>query len=150
MTAFNMSLTEPFLNSTGNGTLCIPKLTLPSDLEVKDGDMASLQVSTLGEKGHALYNCANIRFSSNATAMTEGEGECVTNGITYSEVVAATENGDDDNEGSDEEGNGDGDSEGDSDQEGTDEGGDSGAMGLSVSTAAFTVVGMAVVFAAGL
>ncbi|CAP59795.1 uncharacterized protein PODANS_1_1270 [Podospora anserina S mat+] len=67
---FNYSLTDPFLNSTGNGTLCIPKVTLPANLPIQDGSLASIQVVTLGEKGQSLYNCADIRFRQNATVLS--------------------------------------------------------------------------------
>ena len=44
------------LNETGNGTICIPKYTLPADLGISDGMEASLQVITIGDSGTALYN----------------------------------------------------------------------------------------------
>lgn len=44
------------LNETGNGTICIPKWTLPADLGIVDGMDASLQVITIGDSGTALYN----------------------------------------------------------------------------------------------
>ncbi len=44
------------LNETGNGTICIPKWTLPADLGIVDGQDASLQVITIGDSGTALYN----------------------------------------------------------------------------------------------
>ena len=70
VTNFNYSLTPEFLNSTGKGTLCIPTIPLPSDLNVTDGTPASIQVVTLGETGNALYNCADITFRANATALS--------------------------------------------------------------------------------
>ncbi|KIW90059.1 uncharacterized protein Z519_09490 [Cladophialophora bantiana CBS 173.52] len=66
---FNISLNPMLLNETGNGTICIPKWTLPADLGVVDGMDASLQVITIGDSGTALYNCADIRFSANATIL---------------------------------------------------------------------------------
>lgn len=51
---FNYTLTPQFLNTTGNGTLCIEKLAVP--VNVSDGTTASLQVVTLGESGSALYS----------------------------------------------------------------------------------------------
>jgi hypothetical protein len=85
VTNFNYTLTPQFLNETGNGTLCLPALTLPSDLQPSDGQHASIQVVTLGESGSALYNCADITFASNATALSGDE--CVTDeGVSYFEV----------------------------------------------------------------
>ncbi|KUJ17378.1 uncharacterized protein LY89DRAFT_781592 [Mollisia scopiformis] len=60
------------INETGNGTLCIDKFTLPTELAVVDGQLASLQVVTVGETGAALYNCADIQFSSNASLLDAG------------------------------------------------------------------------------
>ena len=54
--AFNISLTNQPLNETGNGTLCLPQLAMPSSLGVVDGQKASIQVVTFGETGSALYN----------------------------------------------------------------------------------------------
>lgn len=44
------------LNETGNGTLCIDRFPLPEGVMVMEGQMASLQVVTVGERGSALYN----------------------------------------------------------------------------------------------
>lgn len=52
---FNVSLTPGLHNATGNGTLCIPKLSVPAGL-AQEGTKASLQVVTFGESGSALYN----------------------------------------------------------------------------------------------
>jgi len=68
-TNFNVSLTPEFLNVTGRGTLCIDKLSVPLD-NVQDGTLASLQVVTSGESGSALYNCADIRFTNNASQLS--------------------------------------------------------------------------------
>lgn len=53
---FNYTLTPQFLNATGNGTLCLPTLALPTDLKVVDGTQASIQVVTVGDSGSSLYN----------------------------------------------------------------------------------------------
>ncbi len=65
MTNFNYTLTPNFWNETGNGTLCIPSVPLPSSLNVTEGQHATLQVVTLGANGQALYNCADITFRAN-------------------------------------------------------------------------------------
>ncbi|KAK4223999.1 hypothetical protein QBC38DRAFT_548034 [Podospora fimiseda] len=87
---FNVSLTNPFWNSTGNGTLCVPKLTLPSNLPIDDGTLASIQVVTIGETGNALYNCADITFRSSANALS-GDDCKTSDGITYQNVTAAAQ-----------------------------------------------------------
>lgn len=56
VTSFNISLTPDLYNNTGNGTLCIPKIHVPASLNIQDGQNASIQVVTLGNKGNALYN----------------------------------------------------------------------------------------------
>ncbi|KAK4129687.1 hypothetical protein N657DRAFT_630523 [Parathielavia appendiculata] len=85
---FNYTLTNPFWNETGNGTLCVPKLALPADLPVTDGSQASLQVVTVGDDGNALYNCADIVFSANATAL-EGNACANSTGLSVVPVVTA-------------------------------------------------------------
>ncbi|RDW78501.1 hypothetical protein BP5796_06353 [Coleophoma crateriformis] len=67
---FNISLTPQFLNETGNGTLCLPQIVLPASVTPIDGQNASIQVVTFGATGSALYNCADITFSSTATALS--------------------------------------------------------------------------------
>jgi hypothetical protein len=56
VTNFNYTLTPALWNETGNGTLCLPTLPLPVDLDVADGTRATIQVVTSGESGNALYN----------------------------------------------------------------------------------------------
>jgi len=70
VTGFNVSLTPGLFNHTGNGTLCIPKLTIPAGVEIEDGLNASIQVVTTGARGNALYNCADITFRANATVLS--------------------------------------------------------------------------------
>lgn len=61
-TNFNYTLTQNFWNETGNGTLCVPTLPLPTNLVVTDGTKASIQVVTLGSSGNALYNVSRGSF----------------------------------------------------------------------------------------
>ncbi len=85
---FNYTLTNPFWNETGNGTLCVQKLALPADLSVADGTQGSLQVVTFGEDGNALYNCADVVFRSNATVLAADQ--CVNSaGISYTPIQLA-------------------------------------------------------------
>ncbi|KFY88303.1 hypothetical protein V500_06432 [Pseudogymnoascus sp. VKM F-4518 (FW-2643)] len=74
--AFTTALTPDLRNTTGNGTLCIPKLSVPAGL-AKEGDNATLQVVTFDDMGAALYNCADITFSSKAVDPTD----CKTDGV---------------------------------------------------------------------
>lgn len=76
VTNFNYTLTPSLWNETGNGTLCLPTLPLPVDLNVTDGTRATIQVVTSGESGSALYNCADITFRSSAELLNSSE--CVT------------------------------------------------------------------------
>ncbi|RDL36398.1 uncharacterized protein BP5553_05750 [Venustampulla echinocandica] len=82
--SLNISLTPEFLNATGNGTLCLPEVKIPASVNVKDGQNATLQVVTLGETGSALYNCADITFSSKGATL-DGD-KCKTNGVTVAAI----------------------------------------------------------------
>jgi len=77
--AYDISLTPEFLNSTGSGILCIEKLALPRN--ATDGELGSLQVVTVSERGSALYNCADLKFTSSATTL-KGD-QCKSNNVTY-------------------------------------------------------------------
>jgi len=57
-TNFNITLTPEFFNVTGSGAFCLPKLNVPEGT-AKDGDVASLQVVTLGDSGSALYSVSS-------------------------------------------------------------------------------------------
>ncbi|OBT73839.1 hypothetical protein VF21_06709 [Pseudogymnoascus sp. 05NY08] len=82
--AFTAALTPELRNTTGNGTLCIPKLSVPAGL-AKEGDNATLQVVTFDDMGAALYNCADITFSSKTVDPTD----CKTEGVK--EVIVGAE-----------------------------------------------------------
>ncbi|KAK0735135.1 hypothetical protein B0T26DRAFT_633024 [Lasiosphaeria miniovina] len=89
VTNFNYTLSDPFWNSTGNGTLCVKSLPLPTNLPATDGTKATIQVVTLGESGNALYNCADVTLRANATALSDSE--CVTDpGVSYVPVQQAS------------------------------------------------------------
>lgn len=55
----SISLTPEFLNTTGNGTLCLPVVPIPASANVTDGQNATIQIVTLGETGSALYNVSS-------------------------------------------------------------------------------------------
>ncbi|CAI4218546.1 unnamed protein product [Parascedosporium putredinis] len=142
---FNISLTPQFWNATGNGTLCVP--TLPVDLDIQEGQEASIQVVTSGERGDALYNCANIRFTKDAKPF--GGAECKTNGVEYYAVGEVqdpvTSTGEvpepsNQNQSSD---------AGDDSSSGGDSGSSAAMAGVSVYALTSTV-GLAIAFAAGL
>lgn len=63
---FNISLNDMPFNETGNGTLCLPHLDIPTDLDlpIEDGTNATLQVVTVGEGGTALYS-VGLEYSVN-------------------------------------------------------------------------------------
>ncbi|CAD6449170.1 dff1e2e8-a30a-4124-99bc-9614e19cb34d [Sclerotinia trifoliorum] len=77
---FNISLTPAPLNATGSGHLCLSDFDLPSEIKLEDGLNATVQVVTVGESGSALYNCADITFSSNTTALhaSDNSTQCPT------------------------------------------------------------------------
>ncbi|KAK1958518.1 hypothetical protein LY78DRAFT_591926 [Colletotrichum sublineola] len=88
ITTFNVTLTPELWNTTGSGTLCIDKLPLPAPAQ--NGQRGSLQVVTVGDSGSGLYNCADIRFTSNATALSSEQ--CKTEGVTLHAVRDQTAN----------------------------------------------------------
>lgn len=136
-TNFNFSLTPEFLNVTGKGVLCVDKLPLPKDVQsqVQDGGLASLQVVTVGAKGSALYNCADIRFKKDA----KGPENCTTSsGMVVQSVKQQDSNA-----------SGNGTTGGN----GTAGGGTKGSDGVTVGAdflALLTVMGLASAFAVGL
>ncbi|KAF4629586.1 hypothetical protein G7Y89_g8560 [Cudoniella acicularis] len=85
VTNFNISLNAMPINETGNGTFCIEKFVIPSGLGLTDGTNASLQISTVGPTGAALYNCADIVFRSNATLLPASQCSNDT-GVSWSVV----------------------------------------------------------------
>lgn len=147
VSSFNISLTPEFWNSTGNGTLCVPKVPLPADLEVKDGDLASIQVVTVGDTGSALYNCADIKFSKDA----KGPDECKSDNVTYYVVGEVQDKVESDGDVPEASGsNSDSSDSSDSSSEGG-SGGTGAAIGKDVPVAVLsTVVGLALAFAAGM
>ncbi|KAK1499044.1 hypothetical protein CCUS01_02665 [Colletotrichum cuscutae] len=89
VTTHNITLTPQFWNATGSGTLCVEKLALPTT--AKDGQRGSIQVVTVGESGSGLYNCADIRFTSNATTLPSDQ--CKTEGVTVHTIKEQSANG---------------------------------------------------------
>ncbi|KAM0329249.1 hypothetical protein ACHAQA_004552 [Verticillium albo-atrum] len=81
ITTFNISLTPQPLNTSGHGTLCLDTLTLPTDLDIEDGTNASIQIIKVGGSGQSMYNCADIRLTSEAEG--PAEGVCVTEDAEY-------------------------------------------------------------------
>jgi len=88
ITTYNITLTPELWNATGSGTLCIEKLPLPEPAQ--NGQRGSLQVVTVGDSGSGLYNCADIRFTSNATTLSSEQ--CKTDGVTLHTVKDQTTN----------------------------------------------------------
>ncbi|KAL5351804.1 hypothetical protein ACLOAV_003665 [Pseudogymnoascus australis] len=87
--ALTVALTPELRNTTGNGTLCIPKLSIPAGL-AKEGDNATLQVVAFDNMGAALYNCADITFSSKAVNPTDCKTEGVKEVIVGAEAANST------------------------------------------------------------
>lgn len=85
---FNISLTPQFINVTGNGSFCLPQLTLPTGL-VTEGQNATIQVVTSGASGSALYNCADITFSASAQSVSTDQCQNTT-GITAAFVAGSS------------------------------------------------------------
>ncbi|KAM5355306.1 hypothetical protein ACJ41O_001952 [Fusarium nematophilum] len=149
-TNFNVSLTPQFLNATSPGILCIEKLELPSDVEVSDGELASLQIVTVGDSGSALYNCADIRFKRNA----KGPSNC-TSEVEYVAIKDQTgdeadaEDQDQDQEDHSSHGNSsDSDSSDSSESSGGNDDNAAGILGVN-KVALTSVVGLAAAFVMG-
>ncbi|KAL7793180.1 hypothetical protein V8C37DRAFT_378691 [Trichoderma ceciliae] len=135
-TNFNVSLTPEFLNVTGSGTLCIEKLPVPLD-DIEDGTLASIQVVAGGQNGNALYNCADIRFTKNATQPSNCSSS---DGMAVQAIKQQTGNGTDPAQ----DGAGEGNSTGTDDKKSA-----ASLLGADKSVLA-TVVGMAIAFSLGL
>ncbi|KAL7807771.1 hypothetical protein V8C44DRAFT_337046 [Trichoderma aethiopicum] len=143
-TNFNISLTPDLVNVTGKGTLCIDKLPVSLDAaaggaDIKEGTLASIQVVTSGESGNALYNCADIRFTKNAT----GPSNCSTSEGLEMHTIKEDDN-DNDNGTDSKDGGASGNSSAPADKKNA-----AGLMGSDTSVLA-TVVGLAVAFSLGL
>ncbi|KAL8285721.1 hypothetical protein RB597_002679 [Gaeumannomyces tritici] len=92
VTSFNMSLTGPtFWNVTGKGTFFIEKVALPAGFTPREGQRASVQVITPGATGSALYNCADIRFTRNATRLSSSQYK-TSDGISFYQVQSGAGN----------------------------------------------------------
>jgi hypothetical protein len=50
-------------NNPYPGTVCFPQVSLPTNINVKAGDNATIQVVELAQHGAALYSCAEITFA---------------------------------------------------------------------------------------
>jgi BIM1-like copper acquisition factor len=154
VSSFNVSLTPDIWNSTGNGTLCVPKVPLPASLKVNDGDKASIQVVTFGETGAALYNCADIKFSKDA----KGPEACKTDNVTYYVIGEVQNKVESDGDVPEASGSNSSDSSSDSSSSSSSNngstggsGGTGGALGRDVPVAVLSaVVGLAFAFAAGM
>ncbi|KAG6059391.1 hypothetical protein E4U17_006381 [Claviceps sp. LM77 group G4] len=136
-TNFNVSLTPEFWNVTGKGVLCMDKLPIPKDVQsqVQDGGLASLQVVTVGAKGSALYNCADVRFKKDA----KGPENCTTSsGMVVQSVKQQDSNA-----------SGNGTTGGNGTAGGGTKGSDGAAVGADL-LALLTVMGLASAFAVGL
>lgn len=130
-TNFNVSLTPQFLNSTGEGTLCLDRLAVPRNANVTDGALATIQVVTLGHTGSALYNCADIRFTQDADPLPDNE--CRSEGVTSFPVSQQTADDDDsdDNDANDDNNDDQGSDDSNSSDNGGDSSPDSGAADLA-------------------
>jgi hypothetical protein len=64
--AFNTIIKSP-ISQTGLGAFCMTGISIPSTLNVTEGQNATIQVLTNGDPDGGLYNCADITFSSTAT-----------------------------------------------------------------------------------
>ncbi|KAF5027113.1 hypothetical protein F66182_778 [Fusarium sp. NRRL 66182] len=134
-TNFNISLTPQFLNATNPGTLFIEELALPSDVQVSDGDLASIQVVTIGDSGSALYNCADIRFREDAEGPSNRTGN-----VEYVTIQQQEGNGTEESASNSS-------SSGESGESGNDNAG--GILGVN-KVALTSVVGLAAAFVMGL
>jgi len=67
---WNHIMKATFNQTGGNGTFCVPKLSIPYALLplVQDGVNATIQIVQLVASGQALYNCADIYFSATEAA----------------------------------------------------------------------------------
>jgi len=69
--AFNTIIQKP-LAQTGLGAFCLTSISLPSSLNITEGQNATIQVLTNGDPDGGLFNCADITFSSTAPGPAAG------------------------------------------------------------------------------
>ncbi|TEA20685.1 Uncharacterized protein C8034_v008176 [Colletotrichum sidae] len=139
VTTHNITLTPQFWNATGAGTLCVEKLNLTTP--AREGQKGSIQVVTVGDSGAGLYNCADIRFTANATTLPADR--CKTEGVEVYPIKEQSANGTVEDGGS---GSGSGNA-----SNSTSGNGSSAASGRASSFVALTsVVGLSMAFVFGL
>lgn len=147
ITSFNISLTPQPLNTTGEGTLCLRHLPINIDYDIPEGTNASIQVVKVGPSGNAMYNCADIRLTSEAQPLAEDECQ---NEDAQSYIIKdqAGFNGSTTSHGDDHSSHGGDSSEGGDDSEESSEGGDDDSAAAFNAGSISTIVGlgMAVVF----
>ncbi|KAK4142742.1 uncharacterized protein C8A04DRAFT_38114 [Dichotomopilus funicola] len=66
---YSWPITKLFLDGPTNnpypGTVCLPKVTLPKEVrsQIKNGDLATIQVIEASQHGAGLFSCADIIFT---------------------------------------------------------------------------------------
>ncbi|KAH9210747.1 hypothetical protein DL95DRAFT_370494 [Leptodontidium sp. 2 PMI_412] len=58
------------------GTFCLPQVPLPTNVNIKVGDLATIQVVETARHGGALYNCVDIIFSEPEDAPEINASNC--------------------------------------------------------------------------
>ncbi|KAI9716767.1 MAG: hypothetical protein M1812_005107 [Candelaria pacifica] len=79
---FNITL-MPVLQEQGLGAFCMKNVMVPSNLNVKDGMNATIQVITNGDPNGGLYNCADITFKMDAPATSVCTNGTGVNAVAY-------------------------------------------------------------------
>ncbi|KAH6679711.1 hypothetical protein B0J14DRAFT_581420 [Halenospora varia] len=82
--SFNYVLRQTF-QETGLGAFCMTGFSLPSGLNMTEGQNATIQVVTNGDPNGGLYNCADITFSS--TAASAGSACSNNTGVSVSSAT---------------------------------------------------------------
>ena len=68
--SFNIPLTQTF-RSEGLGKFCLPIVSVPTDLNITEGTLATLQVITNGDPNGGLYNVSAHARSSSLQLLTD-------------------------------------------------------------------------------
>ncbi|CEL02983.1 hypothetical protein ASPCAL04144 [Aspergillus calidoustus] len=72
------------------GTICLPQVPLPANVDVKVGDNATIQVIELAQPCAALYNCADITFAEPEDVAEVNDTNCFNSSHISFETVFTT------------------------------------------------------------
>ncbi|KAF8850450.1 hypothetical protein BDZ45DRAFT_770144 [Acephala macrosclerotiorum] len=77
-------------NNPYPGTFCLPQVPIPTNLNVKVGDLGTIQVIETAVHGRALYNCVDITLTEESDVTPLAASNCFNSTtITFKDPFAA-------------------------------------------------------------